>query len=485
MSDETPPPAPLAVRRRFGFGRLIDDFLVLSSGQLASKILGFVAFAWLARTLPVADYGVVETAVGMVAIGVTALELGTGAVGVRRVAQGEADARTVLGSVISARMLMALTVAPGLAIAYMALADSERANPVIALFALSLLAVPFNHNWFFQSKERMGLAAAGQTIKMGVFLAAVFAFAPHRHGMAWVGAAEITAAAAVGLFYSALAFNALKPARPIYGWRAGFALLKESAPLGASSFVNSVGQYFPVLIVAAIGGAVQAADFGAAQRLYASLITFSFVYYFNLYPLIARHASNDASALKEVVDASVRVTAWVGVAVATLLWILSGPIMRIVFGPGFTGAGPEFGVLAWSGAVTIASGNARWLLVTGKRNASLLAAQIAGAAVAIALTAALTPRLGAIGGSFAAVGGSLAIWAVSHWGTKGLDVRPRLSGVLPAALSGLAVVGAVSAWMPEPLLGAAAASAGLSIAMLFDRWLAPALKTLAAARAAA
>ncbi len=466
------------------FGRLIDDFIVLAAGQVVSKIFGFLAFALLARKLTVEDYGAVETAVGMAAIGAVALELGTGAVGVRRIAQKECSPANVLGSVISARLVVAVVAAPALALFYVVMTKSEASDGLFWLYAASLFAIPFNHNWFFQSRERMTIAGFGQTLKMGAFLVLIILFAPGRNGVAHVAYAELMAAGLMASWYSVLAFRALQPMRPHYSLAAGGVLLRESAPLGTSAFVNALAQYLPVLIVATVANDVETAKFGAAQRLLLSLITFSFVYYFNLYPLIARRLVDNPEALRRLLSASVRVTAWAGVLLAAMLWALAPLIMRLIFGKDFESAGSEFGILAWSGALILASGNARWLLVAGNRQGSLLVAQLANAGIVIGFCFVLTPIFGSVGAALACNLGALALWIVAHLRTRGLTVRPSLAGNLPAAFAALAVIAALTILQPNIWSGVAIAVAIVGSGMALDRRFPASLRELANAKSA-
>lgn len=471
-------------RGRFSLGRLIDDFIILASGQFLSKIFGFVAFAWLARQLKVEDYGAVETAVGMAAIGAIALEMGTGAVGVRRIAQSGVNPAQILGSVITGRLCLAIVIAPALALFYILMTKAQTPDILFWLFAASLFAIPFNHNWFFQSQEKMGVAGFGQTLKMAVFLVAVFSLSPQKNGVAYVAAAEIVAALAMAAWFSIFAYRLIRPAHPQYSLAGGGLLLRESAQLGAASFVNALAQYLPVLVVAAAANNVETAEFGAAQRLILSLMTFSYVYYFNLFPLMARRMIDDPAALARIVAASVRVTNWAGVFVAAMLWALAPLIMRIVFGPDFAGAGREFGILAWSGAIILASGNARWLLVASKRQGSLLAAHTVNASGAVGLGFILAPQFGGAGVALACIAGALGLWAVAHVRTKGLAVRADLKGTLPAVATALAVILALTFSGLDSGGRAIAALAILAAGAALDRKLPGAVKALVNAKSA-
>ena len=63
--------------------KLLRDFLALASGQVLSKIIIFVAFAYLARTLEPEYYGFVEFAVALSLFSTIVVDLGLGSIGAR------------------------------------------------------------------------------------------------------------------------------------------------------------------------------------------------------------------------------------------------------------------------------------------------------------------------------------------------------------------------------------------------------------------
>lgn len=481
---DLPPDAVNAKPKRFTFGRLIDDFIVLSSGQFLSKIFGFIAFAWLARALSADQYGAVEAAGSLAAIGAIALEMGTGAVGVRHIAQSNGRPAEILGDVILVRIVLAAIIAPALAVFYITVTKTDAPNALFWLYAVSLFAIPFNHNWFFQAHEKMGVAGFGQTVKMAVFLIAVFLVAPQKHGVTYVAVAELTAAFALALWFVSFSYFQIKPELPKFEIRRGIRFFRESSQLGASSFVNALAQNLPVLVVASVANGAEAANIGAAQRLMVSLMTFSYIYYFNLFPLVARRLVDDHAALRNIVFASEKVTAWAGVAAASILWSVAPQVMSLVFGANFKDAGVEFGFLAWSGAIVLASGNARWLLVAGKRQGSLLAAQLVYAGVILCIGFLLAPAHGGQGAAIACLFGAIGLWIVAHVRTAGLPVRPRLKANIVPALTAAAVLIALTLVEGEPLVRAGMTVLLLGAGVLADRRLPGALKTMMAAKSA-
>ena len=69
-----------------GSTKFFRDLSVLVGGQIAVKLLGFVAFAYLARRLDLEAYGSVEFIVGLAGLFSMMVDLGLSTVGIRRAA---------------------------------------------------------------------------------------------------------------------------------------------------------------------------------------------------------------------------------------------------------------------------------------------------------------------------------------------------------------------------------------------------------------
>src|SRR5580765_711584 len=112
-------------------------------GQVFTKLLAFVAFAYLARKLGTEQYGAVEYAMGLATFGALAVEGGLGSVGVRRLAQHEQSVERLAALVPAAQSCLALVVAPGIVLLAALFANDVRAVSLVGLVALSVLILPW------------------------------------------------------------------------------------------------------------------------------------------------------------------------------------------------------------------------------------------------------------------------------------------------------------------------------------------------------
>lgn len=465
--------------------KLVRDLAVLAGGQFASKLIGLVAFALLARRLDPAGYGAVEYVAAATAFFAMAVDCGLGTIAVRRIAASHAELPALAAEVPAARLAIALVAMPMVVVSVALLGPSGIPTELVLLYAASLVFAACNQDWLLQGTERMTQVAVGQTLRMALFALAVLFLVGGPADLVAAGWAEAAAAAAMCAFYLGVQAKAIAPVRLAFPAARLLALVREGAPLGLSQFVWFAAQYMPLLLVGSLAGGAEVGLFASAQRLVTSLSTFSYVYHFNLYPALARASARSRGALAELLRASFRVTAWAATGFALAITLTASPILTLIYGERFSAATPMLAILVWTIPITFLSGHARWSLVVTEAQRGVLYAQVSGLAAVVAAGFPLIYWLGAPGVSLAAVVGALAVWVVSHRLAlrQHVQLPPLSSAAAPVLLAAALVVAApytgLGAWTSA--LAATAVFGGL--APLIDRSLIPDLVRLAQAKA--
>ena len=465
--------------------KLARDFLVLSSGQFLSKIVGFVAFAYLARTLGPESYGVVEYAVGLAVFFGLIVDWGMGPIGVRELAAKPERAAPLAALISGARLMIAGVAVPVLGLAALWSGQSETAVKLIWLYALSLLAIPWKQDWLLQGREMMNAAAFAQIIRMFVFAAGVVILVHSELDILYVGVAEIAAVAITTAYYLGIQRMRICPVRLKFTPKEVVQLIRGGFSVGLSNVVWTFIQYAPMFLVANLVGGVSLAWFAASHRIVVSLLIVSWIYHWNLYPAMARRAEDSPEELRALIGASFRVVAWVGILIALILTLIGQSLLVLGFGPSFSDAAPAFVVLIWALPVTLLSGHARWALIATGLQRYVLYAHLAGAAVVLMVGLAITSRFGAVGAAAAMTAASLAIWAAAHtFAVLKVGPLPGLKAVLPPACLAAVAGGLAHALDTSALLGALVATmAYVPSALLIDRNLLPDLSRLLRAKA--
>lgn len=453
-------------RPRLTGAKAATDLLTLFVGQFASKIFAFLAFVYLARQLTSANYGVIETVVGMASIGMMAIEFGSGTSGIRQIANRSRSVRDVVHAVVSSRIIIAFTVVPLLVFGYALLMGANAPTGLLLLFGCSMIAGVVKHDWLFQAHDRMALSTAGITLKTALFLVVIVLLRPGANGIEMVGYAELAAMAAMAAYFLIARLFAYRMEPRLPDLREGLRFLADSAPLGLSGFVYTAATSLPVLIIASIAGTVEAGEFGAGLRIVVSLVAFSWIYYQNLFPLLARHISVKPALAAELMRASDTCVLWAGTALAVTLSIGAEPLIRLTFGENLSEAAVEFAVAIFYLPLTLASGSIRWLLIAQDRHRAVLATQTIGMIITLLATTALAGPFGGLGGAIALLVGGLSTYLAGYIFGRTGAVRPSLTPIIAPILTGAMVLAAAIGGDYPPLLEATVAAVIMTIVAL-------------------
>lgn len=460
-------------RKLAGSGtKFFRDYIVLAGGQVIAKLLGFAAFAWLARVLAPVDYGAVEYVVGLAVFFAMLVDGGLDVIGTRRIGRDRSELPLLAFQIPVARLLLVAAAVPLMLLAATQLMKSHAPFALVLLYALSLLALPWRQLWLFQATERMAAAALADMLRMGVFAGLVWLLVRGPGDMRAVGWAEIAAVVTMTLYCLLVQHFAVARIQ-LRGSFAGFsALLREGAAVGSTNLVWALNQYAPLFLIGALIGGVATAWFAAASRIVTSLVTFSNLYHFNLYPSVTRNMARGDGSLGVLLARSLRVTGWGATGLALVLTVFATPIIRIALGPKLLDAAPLLSVMAWMVPVTIWSGHARWGLAAAGAQTRVLWSQIIGLTTTVVLALALGHALGALGYALAALAGFLAVWAASHRFAQLWQCSPppfRLV-LMPLGLAGAII--ALNRLLDLSTLWALASVAGFALlAPLIDRTL--------------
>ena len=462
--------------------RFLSDFGLLSAGDALAKLVGFVAFAHLARTVSLEQYGVIELAAAITAVFAAVVDGGLGAIGAREISRNPRSAPQLSRQIPTVRLGLALVAFPAMGLTGALLGRSPEASELVWVFALSLLLLPLKQQWLLQGAERMGAVALGQFIRAAAFAAFVLWQVRSEGDLLKVGAAEVVAALSAGLFYVALQRWQVGTFGLRLDLRAARRIGAQALSVGVAEIVWALQTYLPTALVAASAGEGPAAWFGAGHRVVVPLLAFSWIYHLNLFPTLVRN-SGDSRSLRDLTNASIRLSSWTSIFVALALCLLSRPLLMTLFGEGYGQAAQPFSIAVWVFPIATIAGHARSSLIASGGQRYVLSAQLAGVGAVLVLALGLIPLYGALGGSIAMCGGSVAFLAVAQRAARLTIPRfPTLrAAVWPVVAAALA--SAAGAAISSPWPGASLAIlAYLGLAAVFDRQLRPDLERLATSR---
>lgn len=427
---DTPAAGPVALR----------GSALRSGSYLAAVALSLASAPLLVRHLGVVDFGRYVTVVSLMNLVAGVTEGGLNAIALREYATLEPAKRPgAMRSLLGIRLALSVAgVSVGIAFALAAGYDSPLlvgaigAGVGVVLQAIqSLLTVPLQASLRFGATAALDLGR--QVVTVVLIVVGVLA------GAGLVPFLWVTVpAGAVVLAVTAGLVRGETPLRPSWSPTGWWPLLRDTLPYTAAVAVNVVYFRVTILVMSIEATARQTGYFATSFRVVEVLLGVPALVIGAAYPILARSARDDAArfvyAMNRILDLAVVFGAWI----AMNLVVGAHLAIRILAGDK---AEPAVAVLRIQGialvatAVAVAAGYA---LLTDRRHAPMLWANLASLVVAVGLTLALVPGSGAHGAAWATLSAEMVLACVL------LAVLLARRGELAHGLRGAPVVLAIA-----------------------------------------
>lgn len=317
--------------------------------EIARRILGFFAVAYLARTLGVEGFG-------MVMIGLTVLSYvsltgsaGLHVLGTRAIARGGADLEP--GALVGTRL-----VTTGAAIAVVGIIAWTVIEPpalaaVILITSLSGVLHALFLEWYFQGRERMTEVAVARTLGAAFYLLFIVAAVHETGDLPKAALAAVIGDLACTGYLLVRYRRTVGVLRIRFGkWRS---LLVAAWPFGAGSVLGHLTANFPILAIGALLGSGDAGVFAGANKLVFFVLMADRILGALLLPASARLHQLDAAHLSSVLSRSLRWILLLGVPLGVGGMFVAKPLVVLVYGEAFAASGPVFGVIIWYAVLTM------------------------------------------------------------------------------------------------------------------------------------
>jgi len=459
-------------------------YLTLSGGETFGKLCVMAAFAYLARVLAPADYGIIEQALAITAFFVLGVESGMGSYGARVVAAAPERVPQLVSQVM---LLRALLGVPAFALILVVAARYRMAGlGILAVNGIAILLTPFLTQWVFQGLRQMPWVAAGAVARNLTFVALVFALVGPGSDIRRVALAEVCGIAALAVVNAYFLHGRLRARLDVRGIIAGTRrLFGDVWFMGLSDLAWACLWYSPALVVgwASRGGTEDVAWVAAAVRIVLAVHTFVFLYFFNLLPNLAAELAVGMGRWRDVMQRSIATAMWPACLIALGGTLVAPVLIPAVYGHAFRPAVLPFQIAIWMIPVAWLSGHFRFGLIAAGQQWWEFVVSAVTAAVTVAAGVFLSHHHGSAGAASALVLGGitsllLAI-AASHRHVGRVAVMASAGpAILATAVSLLAGAGAaaVAGALPGTLVAcvifvALAARQDNDLVRLFRGWI--------------
>lgn len=421
--------------------RLAINFLYLSGGEIAAKLLTFASFTYLARTLHPASYGSVEFTLAVMVFFTLPVDLGLTWYGAREIALNPGRARSLLHEITGLRLILALCSMLALALFIVLLHKSADEKILLSFYGVSLLGEPFLLPWFFQAYDQMHWVAITSIIRQACFALAVFLMCRRGSPLMYIGLIEclsVGAAAAFSMYVTHYRMGFPWPWPDLHVTRL-VAHIRASAPIGFAELAWACMLYFCTVLLGFTADNRTLGWFGAADRALMAMHSFVMLYFFNLLPSIARCAGRPHEELLLLMDRSLRFLSWAGLFAAGLLTAAAPEAMTLLFGSSFRPAASSLAILVWMLPIAMLSGHHRYILLGYGHQKRLFSCTVISAAVTVMLGFVLIPRFQGQGAAWALIIANFVNFVLVYFSVRQLVVEVPVWRELVRPFSALAV----------------------------------------------
>lgn len=363
--------------------------------------LGLISAGIISRHLGVAQFGKFNYLFAFYYFFLTLNDWGINTVLVREISRDKRRSGEILGSILFFKLIVALLslLLARAIILQVGFEDDLRRGLllyglILPLAALQLPAVAY--------QAHLQLARLSLLSILNRVLVFIFTILSVWFGFGITGLAGALILAETG--YSLLVLKDCRSlVQPVLKWNLNIVrpVLRSSIPVGITGLLVAVINRTNFLLLERSGDLHQLGLFSAASKIATLLQTLPLAVMTTLYPLMSRYAAEDFGRLKLLYWKSFWAMALAGVGVAVFIACFSSPLVRLIFGQGYTPAALSLAVLVWSTTFAypaICGGNL--LLGLGYEKTNLLI-NLSAVGLSLFLNFHWIPRWGALGASWA------------------------------------------------------------------------------------
>ncbi len=427
------PPAPWSSRR------LMSNVLSLSGGEVLSRLVAFFGTAWVARRVGPEGFGAIGFATAVCGYLSIAVLAGFNDVGAREVARRPSEAPTLAAGAMAMRLLLAITAFAALAVIVPFLNEPATVKWVVLLTGLSFFSLALDGGWVLKGLERNALVGLSLIVAQCVYVATVLAAVRRPGDVTLVPVARF---AGEMLAAGMLGYGILRLGRPHVHLAIGWRMLKASGFLTLSRLLRALIFSFDVVVITILLGTGPAGYYTAAYSLCYLLLAIAVSTSVSFLPLLTRAHLEGEGPLGDAAGRAIELAAAIGAPLVVGGMLLAGPLLHLVFGPGYeAGAGALAVLLLSIGCIFLWGTVHNVLLVCDRTGAEMWTIAVA-AILNVGLNLLLVGRYGLVGAAGSTALAELLILVSGTWLARQAGVRWRWGPTLrPLAATAVMALG--------------------------------------------
>lgn len=328
--------------------QIAHNTIIQMIGKVVTTGLGLLAIAMMTRYLGVEKFGWYVTAISFLQFAGILIDFGLIPVTAQMLAEGRYERTKLFQNLLAFRFftaLVCLCVVPFIAIFF---PYPPEVKIAIALSTVSFFAISINQilTGFFQTELKMHLAALGEFVSRLVLVAGLFLLI--RFGATFMPIMILIAFSTV-VYTFVLLWSAKKYIRIGFGfdWMIWKSIMIKMWPITLSIIFNVVYLKGDILLLSFYRTQTEVGMYGAAYRVVDIVTQIAMLTMGILLPLLAgSFARGIKEEFKANYERAIILMLLLGIPMATGMFVLAGPIMKLIAGTEFASATAPLQILS-------------------------------------------------------------------------------------------------------------------------------------------
>jgi O-antigen/teichoic acid export membrane protein len=321
-------------------------FAVLG-GDVASKVLGFLVAAYLARTLGDSGFGMIHIAMAGLSYAMLISTNGLSLYGTRETARSHSKNRAFISHIVSLRLVLSLIAMGGLVVYAQIFQENELVRRLTVIFSLFLIPNALLLDWYFQGLHRMEVVAAGRVAQMTCYLLLILLTVEQVDDVLWVGRAWVIGGTLNALLLGWYFMRSRRTIPFTIDYRKWLHILRLAMPLGLATILSQLIVQLPFFYLDHQNLTNIAGQYGVAFRLMMALLVFDRIFYTVFYPAISKISGHPTEKFSEIVNRILKLVTVSAILLTLFAIVLAPTAINLIFGTTYSSAVMYFRLLCF------------------------------------------------------------------------------------------------------------------------------------------
>lgn len=342
-------PAVAAAQRseRVNGAHIARNVGALAFGHVATNVVGFVSFAYIARVLGPGGFGLVNFASAILAYFSLAATMGIPTLASREIARNRSNAGQIAGDMMVTRFVLASIAFLALIAATPFIAPSQQMRVILLISGVGLFSGAASIEWAYAGVERLIVPAIAGVVGALLHLGLVFLLVRSVGDVTLAVVASLAggiASACLQVFI----FHRWYHLRVRFVWSQMREIIRASVPFAISAFMIQIYYNIDSVILGYMRGATEVGYYNAAYKIVLFVNGFTGLYVQTIYPVISRLYSSDPSMVRPFLRRALNFVTVVALPLGVGGTLVASRLITFIFGPQYLSSGVPFGILIWS-----------------------------------------------------------------------------------------------------------------------------------------